>query len=102
MEAKEMSAQKIRSKYYDQIIQVNVPVRFYWAEGEFDGIEFGPFQKPVPRYQVRLIYEALAEIMEIMETEPKIDNVRLPQRKARQEKPIKIPQVYIDAFREKK
>jgi len=96
-EIREKAAQKIRSRHYDKIIQVNVPVRFYWAEGEFDGIEFGPFERPVPRYQVRLVYEALGEIQEIMGTEPRIS----AQRKTAQKKPVQIPQVYIDAFRKR-
>ena len=97
MEVREMAAQKVRSKYYDKIIQVNVPVRFYWAEGEFDGIEFGPFEKPVSQYQIHLIFEALTEIQEIMGTEPRIAS----QRKTKQKKPTQIPQAFINAFKKK-
>ena len=99
MEVKEMAAQKVRSKYYDKIIQVNVPVRFYWAEDGFDGIEFGPFMKPVPQYQIHLITDALTEIMKLMETEPTIHEASCSQRKTKQNKPTQIPQVYIDAFK---
>jgi len=99
LKREEMAAQKIKSKHYDKIIQVNVPIRFYWAEDGFDGIEFGPFKTPVSRYQTRLITEALIEIGECMESIPRVYKTSCHQRKARQNKPIRIPQVYLNAFR---
>jgi len=33
---------KKRSQIYSTIIEVGVPVRFYWSDGEYDGFEFGP------------------------------------------------------------
>jgi len=93
---KAMAAQKIRSRtgLYDKIIQVNVPVRFYWAEGEFDGIEFGPFERPVPRYQIRLVYQALDALAERMDTEPILSESRKSDSDS-----ASIPQVFLDAFK---
>ena len=32
----------IQTENYDEVIEICVPVRFYWKDGEFDGIEAGP------------------------------------------------------------
>lgn len=32
-------AEEIPSENYRKVIQINVPIRFYWTEDEFDGIE---------------------------------------------------------------
>jgi len=57
------NAQKLKSKSggYSKIIQVNVPVRFYWASGEYDGLEFGPFDN-LTSYESRLIKEVLEAV----------------------------------------
>lgn len=97
--SKAMAAQKIRSRtgFYDKIIQVNVPTRFYWSEGEFDGIEFGPFEGSMSRYQTQLIQEALDTILELMETGTTAyktpENCKKPKQK--------VPQVFVNAFRKK-
>jgi len=97
--SKIMAAQKIRSRtrYFDKIIQVNVPVRFYWAEGEFDGIEFGPFEGTVSRHQEQLVHEVLEVIQELLETGSTTYKAPKSHRKPKQ----KVPQVFINAFKEK-
>jgi len=91
------TAQKIRSKTgaYSLIIQINVPIRFYWdTDNNFDGIEFGPFERPVPRYQLKLIDEALDAMCKLMGIEPEIKE----QSKSAN---IKIPKPFLDAFKKK-
>ena len=35
----------IQSENFKQVIDVAVPVRFYWNEDGFDGVSFGPFTR---------------------------------------------------------
>ena len=94
---KRMAARKLRSRsgYYSKIIEVLVPTRFYWDEdGEFDGIEFGPFNRPVSRYQIGLIYQALSVIYEAMGVEPHIHRVTKDKRKT------SIPNAILRAFKD--
>lgn len=51
--------QKLRRKNYDSVIQVNVPTRFYWTKDGFDGVEFGPFDSGVTKYQRSLLAKIL-------------------------------------------
>lgn len=41
------NVRKLRSRNYPIVLEVYVPTRYYWTEGEeypeFDGVEFGPF-----------------------------------------------------------
>ena len=46
-----MDIESIQTKDYDEVIQVNVPVRFYFVDGEFDGIEMGTFTQPLMPWQ---------------------------------------------------
>ena len=58
-----MNIRKVRSKTgYDEIIEVLCPIRFYWIDGKFDGIELGPFGDKLTRYQYRLITRLLDTI----------------------------------------
>ncbi len=59
---RKMVARKIPSKFYAKIIEVNTPIRFYWAGDDFDGIEFGPLGKTTS-YQLRLLDEILKFVM---------------------------------------
>ena len=96
MKKKRMSARKLRSRTgaYSQIIEILVPTRFYWDEdGEFDGIEFGPFERPVSRYQIGLIHEALSVIYEAMGIEPEIHEKTKDRRKT------PIPDAFLRAFK---
>ena len=90
-----MSAHKLRSRtgYYTKIIEILVPTRFYWDEdGEFDGIEFGPFNRPVSRYQIGLIYQALDVISELMGVELEIHELPKHKRKT------PVPDAFLRAF----
>ncbi|MEE9569001.1 MAG: hypothetical protein V3W37_06410 [Candidatus Binatia bacterium] len=50
---------------YGKILQVNVPVRFYWdTNGEFDGVEFGPFDKPMLPWEEAWIEQCLDALQE--------------------------------------
>jgi len=49
---------------YREIIQVNVPVRFYWnPEGTFDGIEFGPFEGELMPWEIEMLDQCLQSIV---------------------------------------
>ena len=63
---KELPIRKIRPKVYKKIIEVRVPIRFYWDEKGFDGIELGPFDKKLSRHCRRLLYEVLDTVPEFM------------------------------------
>ena len=41
----------IPTKYYNEIIEVLVPVRFYFADDGFDGIEIGAFTEELQPWQ---------------------------------------------------
>lgn len=94
---KYMNAQVIRSTCYGRVIQVNVPMRFYWDEdGEFDGMEFGKFKKKLNKYQSALIYEVLDVFtcprnVRACEERKRNNNVKLP-----------IPEIFTKAFEETK
>ena len=81
---------KIRSKLYKQIIEVRVPVRFYWDEDGFDGIEFSPLAK-LNKYQLGLINDVLNELMMLM---GQSQEVNTHNHKAI----TKVPDVFRKAF----
>lgn len=48
---------------YREIIQINVPVRFYWnPDKTFDGIEFGPFKKDLMPWEEDMMNQCLGAI----------------------------------------
>ena len=97
MKKKRMSARKLRSRTgaYSKIIEILVPTRFYWDEdGEFDGIEFGPFNRPISRYQIGLIYQALDVISELMGVELEIHELPKHKRKTQ------VPDAFLRAFKD--
>lgn len=52
---------------YSEIIQVNVPTRFYWnPDKTFDGIEFGPFDKGLLPWEQDMIDECLNAVKPAM------------------------------------
>jgi len=59
-----MQIQALKPKSdYKQIIQVNVPTRFYWnPDGSFDGIEFGPFTEELMPWEDDMIIACLEAI----------------------------------------
>lgn len=96
MKKKRMDARKLPSRTgaYSKIIEILVPTRFYWDEdGEFDGIEFGPFDRPVSRYQIGLIYEALDVISELMGVDLEIHDLPKHKRKT------PMPDAVLRAFK---
>lgn len=52
----------IPTENYDEVIEVRVPVRFYWKDGEFDGIEAGPFTESMQEWQEVMFQRCLAAI----------------------------------------
>ena len=63
---KGLPVRKLRSKVYKKVIEVRVPVRFYWVEDGFDGIDFGPLDKRCTTHCYRLLTEILKEIPSFM------------------------------------
>lgn len=52
---------------YREILQVNVPTRFYWnPDGTFDGIEFGPFVKELMPWEEDMMTQCLNAIAPAM------------------------------------
>lgn len=54
-----MEIEALKTKNYKEIIQVNVPIRFYWDEVGFDGIEFGPFKEELLPWQDEMLLQCL-------------------------------------------
>lgn len=49
---------------YGEIIEIRVPVRFYWnPDGSFDGVEFGEFKTELQEWEVVMIDKCLKAIM---------------------------------------
>ena len=59
------AARKVRSRSgaYTKIIEISVPVRFYWVEDEYDGLEFGPIPEGTSKHQLSLIFDVLRSSM---------------------------------------
>lgn len=78
--------QVIRSRVYSRVIQVDIPIRFYWnGDDSFDGVEFGPIPKKTSTHQRKLLFEVLGRL----HLEP-MDTI----------KSTPIPEVYLKAFKE--
>ena len=97
---------KLRSKTYPQVIEVQVPVRFYWNEEEYDGFEFGPLEG-CTRHQLRLLDNVVDELsyqthcakfFEYMKEHHKVElEVIMDHMNADD---LGIPQTFIDAFKD--
>ena len=63
---------------YKEILQVNVPVRFYWnPDGTFDGIEIGEFKEVLTEWEEEMldqILNAMKPAMGIPKSEVEDDN----------------------------
>jgi len=60
----------IPTKNYKEVIEIRVPVRFYWNEdGSFDGIEFGEFKTKLQPWGEDMVHKCLDEIKNLMESE---------------------------------
>ncbi len=49
----------IPTKNFTEVIEVRVPVRFFWEGDVFDGIEFGPFTETLQEWQEDMIKRCL-------------------------------------------
>lgn len=47
---------------YREVIQINVPTRFYWTETGFDGIEVGPFARGLFQWEEEMLQQCLESI----------------------------------------
>ena len=56
----------IPTENYDEVIEIRVPVRFYWKDGECDGIEAGPFTEQLQEWQEVMFQKCLTAIAERM------------------------------------
>lgn len=52
--------ESIPTKNYSEVIQINVPVRFYFVDGTFDGIEVGPFTEELMPWQQEMFDRVLS------------------------------------------
>ncbi len=74
---------KIRSKSgYKDIIEVNVPVRFYWNKDDsFDGIEIGPLPKDEIDAEEKKIMRRLLDNVGVLMDDEKPRNKKLWRKK---------------------
>lgn len=56
----------IPTENYDEVIEIRVPVRFYWKNDKFDGIEADPFTETLQEWQEVMFQKCLAAIAERM------------------------------------
>jgi hypothetical protein len=61
------AVEKLKSSNYQTIIQVNVPVRFYWTTEGYDGLEFGPLPYSMTKYQLGLLTKILTTLQSHMD-----------------------------------
>jgi hypothetical protein len=97
---------KFHSKEYDQIIEVNVPIRFYWVNNEYDGLEFGSLDK-CSRYELKLLDIIIDQLFlaqnnsNIVEYLKEHDKEKLADiLKDIQAEQLKVPKEFLDAFKE--
>ena len=61
----------IPTKNYKEIIEIRVPVRFYWDENSnFDGIEFGKFQTTLQPWEEDMVNRCLEAIIPAINSSP--------------------------------
>ena len=61
----------IPTKNYKEVIEICVPVRFYWnPDGTFDGIEFGEFKTILQPWEEDMINRCLEEVGEKLKEQP--------------------------------
>ena len=54
---------------YKEVIEIRVPVRFYWDEEGFDGIEIGKFESELLPWQETMLDKCLEAIAPAMHHE---------------------------------
>lgn len=96
---------KLRSKYYTKILEVNVPVRFYWTD-IYDGFEFGEFKEGLTKYQKSLLNELMYFMVYQMYSASFVDYMKehypVEFHKIIDEiesNDLGIPQAFLDAFK---
>lgn len=55
-----MDIASIPTKNYTEVIEVRVPIRFYWNEDGFDGIEIGAFTEELRPWQEDMMDRVLS------------------------------------------
>ena len=55
----------IPTRNYKEVIEIRVPVRFYWDEDGFDGIEFGEFQTKLQPWEEDMMDRCLKAIVDV-------------------------------------
>lgn len=58
----EVEVASIPTKNYKEVIEIRVPVRFYWDKEGFDGIEFGEFKSELMPWQDMMVDKCLEAI----------------------------------------
>lgn len=76
------AVQKLKSKNYSLVIQINVPVRFYWVGDKYDGLEFGPIPSETSKYQHKLMRKLLLRLPNSNISEEKIIEKHLRNRES--------------------
>lgn len=58
----------IPTQHYKEVIEIRVPVRFYWnPDGSFDGIEFGEFKTDLLPWQEYMMNQCLEVVGKVIE-----------------------------------
>jgi len=83
---------KIPSKNYDEVIEVLCPIRFYWVNGDFDGVELGPLPPDLPKSERRLITHLCKSLP--------LSGGKTYFLSKRRKSHTKVPDVFIKAFAE--
>ena len=67
--SQEVEIASIPTKNYKEVIEIRVPVRFYWDEDDsFDGIEFGEFKTILMPCQEMMLRKCLDAIKPAIQT----------------------------------
>lgn len=62
---------------YKEVIEIRVPVRFFWDEEGFDGIEVGKFESELLPWQEAMLDKCLEAIAPAMHTKEDTDDSEL-------------------------
>jgi len=57
----------ISTENYKEVIEIRVPVRFYWDEDGFDGVEFGEFKTTLQPWEEDMVDRCLEAIIGAIE-----------------------------------
>jgi len=60
---KAVEVASVPTKNYKEVIEIRVPIRFYWdKDGNFDGIGFGEFKTKLQEWEVDMVDRCLEAI----------------------------------------